>query len=207
MDSAEIRNHYVRQAIGLEFFTIAYMIFEAVAALWIGLASRSTSLETFGLDSLIELVSGGALLWRLKAERRNDDPESIEVIERHAVKFVGWSLVVLAIYVALQSISELITQAKPEPNIWGIALAIASLIVMPILARFKLQIANRIDSRALHADAVESVACAYLSGTLLLGLAANYWLGWWWADAVAAWIMIYFIVREAREALSGKHDE
>ena len=207
MSSVEIRSHSVRQAIGLELFTIAYMLFEAIAALWIGLASRSTSLETFGLDSLIELVSGGVLLWRLKAERRKHDPESIEVIERRAAKFVGWSLVVLAIYVALQSLSELIAQAKPEPNIWGIALAIASLIVMPVLAWFKLQIANRIGSRALHADAIESVACAYLSGTLLLGLAANYWLGWWWADAVAALIMIYFIVREAREALSGEHDE
>ena len=207
MSSVEIRSHYVRQAIGLELFTIAYMLFEAIAALWIGLASRSTSLETFGLDSLIELVSGGVLLWRLKAERHKHDPESIEVIERRAAKFVGWSLLVLAVYVGLQSLGELITQAKPEPNMWGIALAIASLIVMPVLARLKLQAADRINSRALHADAIESVACAYLSFTLLLGLAANYLLGWWWADAVAAWIMIYFIVREAREALSGEHDE
>ena len=116
MSSVEIRGRYVRQAIGLELFTIAYMLFEAIAALWIGLASRSTSLETFGLDSLIELVSGGILLWRLKAERRNQDPESIEVVEQRAAKFVGWSLVVLAVYVALQSISELIIQTKPEPR-------------------------------------------------------------------------------------------
>jgi divalent metal cation (Fe/Co/Zn/Cd) transporter len=204
MNSADVRTQYVRQAIGLEVFTIGYMIFEAIAALWIGLASRSTSLETFGLDSLIELISGSILLWRLNVEQRDHDPDRIEAVEQRASKIVGWSLIALAIYVAFQSASELIAQAKPEPNIWGILLAIASLVLMPILARFKLRAADRINSRALHADAFETIACAYLSFALLLGLAANYFFGWWWADAFAALVMLYFIVREAREALSGE---
>jgi divalent metal cation (Fe/Co/Zn/Cd) transporter len=207
MSSIDVRTQYVRQAIGLELCTIGYMVFEAVAALWIGFASRSTSLETFGLDSLIELVSGSILLWRLNVERRDHDPDRVEAVEQRASKIVGWSLIALAIYVVIQSASELIAQAKPEPNIWGILLAMASLILMPILARLKLRAADRIGSRALHADPFETIACAYLSGALLLGLAANYLFGWWWADTVAALAMLYFIVREAREALSGEHDE
>ncbi len=207
MSSFDGRTQAVRQAIGLELFTIGYMVFEAMAALWIGFASRSTSLETFGLDSLIELVSGSILLWRLNVERRDHDPDRVEAVELRASKIVGWSLIALAIYVAIQSASELITRAKPEPNIWGILLAMAALIVMPILALLKLRTADRINSRALHADAFETIACAYLSGALLLGLVANYLFGWWWADAIAALVMLYFIVREAREALSGKQAE
>ncbi len=87
---------------------------------------------------------------------------------------------------------------------WGIALAIASLVIMPLVARLKLIYAERIQSRALRADAFETIVCAYLSLTLLLGLAANYILGWWWADPLAALAMLYFIVREAREALEGE---
>lgn len=207
MSSTELRTQDVRQAIGLELFTIGYMIFEAIAALWIGLASHSTSLEAFGLDSLLELVSGSILLWRLNIERREHDEERVELVERRAAKFVGWSLIALAIYVAAQSISGLISQATPEPNIWGVLLAIASLVLMPILARLKLRAADRIGSRALHADAFETIACAYLSFTLLLGVAANYFFGWWWADGVAALVMVYFIIREAREALSGEREE
>lgn len=207
MSSVDVRTQDVRQAIGLELFTIGYMVFEAIAALWIGFASRSTSLETFGLDSLIELISGSILLWRLNVERRDHDPDRVEAVEQRASKIVGWSLIALAIYVAVQSAGELITQARPEPNSWGMLLAMASLILMPILARLKLRAADRIGSRALHADAFETIACAYLSGALLLGLAANFLFGWWWADAAAALVMLYFIVREAREALSGEHEE
>lgn len=97
-----------------------------------------------------------------------------------------------------------IIRDQPEASIWGIALAMALLIVMPVLAKLKLRYAERIDSRALHADAFETIACAYLSFTLLLGLGANYLFGWWWADALAALAMLYFIVREAREALAGE---
>jgi divalent metal cation (Fe/Co/Zn/Cd) transporter len=205
--NVEARSTYIQQALHVEIFTISYNALEAIAAIGLGMASRSTSLETFGLDSLIEIAAGLILLWRLKAEQRSADAERIELVERRAAKLVGWSLLALAVYVAVQSVSELIAQAKPDPSLWGIVLAVASLILMPLLGRRKLQLADKISSKALHADAYETIACAYLSFTLFLGLAANYLFGWWWADAIAALAMLYFIVREAREALSGEHDE
>jgi divalent metal cation (Fe/Co/Zn/Cd) transporter len=196
----------VRSALLLEWLTIGYMVFEAVAALGIGFVTRSISLETFGLDSLIEIVSAGVLIWRLNVEVRGGDAEKIESIERRSARVVGFSLFVLAAYVLLQSLYSLLTRAQADANIWGIALALSSLIVMPLLAKFKLNFAQRIHSRALHADAYETIACAYLSFALLVGLAANYLFGWWWADALAALVMLYFIVREAREALSGEEE-
>lgn len=207
MNAIEPRAHFVRQAIQTELFTISYNAIEAIAALTIGVISRSVSLETFGLDSLIEIGAGLVVFRRLKAEQQTADEERVELIERRAAKLVGWSLLALAVYVGIQSIGELITQAKPEPSLLGILLAVASLILMPLLGRRKLELADKISSRALHADAYETIACAYLSFTLLLGLAANYVLGWWWADAAASLVMLFFIVREAREALSGEHDE
>jgi cation diffusion facilitator family transporter len=194
----------LRVAVRLEVFTIAYMVFEALAALVIGVASGSTSLETFGLDSLIELVSGAILLWRLNVEQRGGDAEQVERVEGRAARYVGLTLLGLAVYVTIQSLCQLFNQARPEPTLWGIALALLSLLAMPVLAKLKLRTAARIGSRALHADAYESMACAYLSFTLLLGLGANYLFGWWFADPLASLVMVYFIVREAREALHGE---
>jgi divalent metal cation (Fe/Co/Zn/Cd) transporter len=202
-----LRAGHLRTAVGLELFTVAFVIFEALAALWIGLTTASASLEAFGLDSLIELASGLILLWRLVSEQRSAGQERIELVEHKAARFVGLSLLALAVYIVAQSLYSLVTSAKPEPSIWGIALALTSLVAMIALAKLKLQIAESIRSRALRADGFEAIACAYLSSTLLLGLAANYLFGWWWADPLAALAMVYFIVREAREALSGEHDE
>lgn len=199
-----LRTRDVRGAFALELFTVGYMAFEALAALWIGIATRSVSLETFGLDSLIEIASALVLLWRLSAEGQGNDAERVEVIEQRAARFVGLTLLGLAAFVLVQALYSLITREQPEASIWGIALAMASLIVMPVLAKLKLSYAERIDSRALHADAFETIACAYLSFTLLLGLGANYLFGWWWADPLAALAMLYFIVREARETLAGE---
>lgn len=207
MESQTIHPQNIRRAIYLETFTVAYMIFEAGAALYIGISTASASLETFGLDSIIELVSAFVLLWRLTADQRGADAEHIEHIETRAAKFVGATLFLLAVYVAVQSVYTLITQSRPEASIWGVGLALLSLIIMPVLGKLKLRVADQIHSRALHADAFESIACAYLSFTLLLGLAANYFFGWWWADPVAALVMLYFIVREAREAWAGEHED
>ena len=207
MIANSLRLGQLRQAVWLEVFTIVYMVFEAAAAIWIGWIAASTLLEAFGLDSLIELASGFILLWRLRSEQSNVDQERVELVEQRAARLVGLSLIVLAIYIVLQALYSFVTFAKPEPTLWGIALALASLVIMPVLAKFKLQVAEKINSRALHADAFESIACAYLSFTLLLGLGANFLFGWWWADSLAALIMVYFILREAKEALSGEQDE
>ncbi len=195
------REHHLQRGILLEYLTIAWNITEGIVAVASGAVSGSIALVGFGVDSFIETSSGGILLWRLRAERRGQDAEKVE---RTALKLVGISFLLLAAYVAFDSLKSLIERETPERSIAGIVIAVLSLIVMPWLARAKRKTAGRLDSAALHADSRQTSLCFYLSVILLGGLLLNAILGWWWADPVAALCMIPIIVNEGREALKGK---
>jgi divalent metal cation (Fe/Co/Zn/Cd) transporter len=203
--SAAVRAANVRTAIRIEWLTIGWMIVEAAVAIGAGAAARSIALVAFGLDSVIELFSAAVVLARLRAEDRGAGmtAEQVEHAERQASRLVGWSLIVLAIYVVIRSAQDLAAHAQPESSPAGIAIAIAALFIMPPLVRAKRRISSALDSAALRGDAAEGVVCAYMAATLLAGLALRAAFGWWWADPVAALGIVYFIVREGREALAG----
>lgn len=185
----------------LEYFTIAWNGFEAVVALISGLLAGSISLVGFGLDSVIETVSGGILLWRLHAE---DDPLRRERTELIAHRLVGVCFLLLATYVAIESVRSLWTKATAERSLAGILIAIAAIVVMPLLGRAKRRVAAQMGSRALYADSRQADFCAYLSAILLAGLLLRALLGWWWADPVAALIMTPIIAREGVQGLRGE---
>jgi divalent metal cation (Fe/Co/Zn/Cd) transporter len=195
---------WMRIAIGLVVATMAYNIVEAVIALWSGAAADSIALVGFGLDSGIETAAAAVLLWRLWVEARSADAETIERTERRVHRFVGWTFLALAFYVALQSGWTLWTAAAPEESLVGIVLAVASLVIMPLVSWGKLRAARELGSAALRAEARETLACSYLSFALLLGLAANALAGWWWADPIAALLMVPWLVKEGREGLRGE---
>jgi divalent metal cation (Fe/Co/Zn/Cd) transporter len=194
---ASSRSREERRGRRLEVFTLAWNLAEAGVGVGAAVAAGSIALFGFGIDSVIESVSGGVLLWRLQA---SFGPGR----EERALKLVGWSFLLLAAYVAFESVKALLTHEEPEPSVVGIALACASLVVMPLLARAKRHVASRITSRALHADSRQTDLCAYLSATLLAGLALNAVLGWWWADPAAALVMVPIIVHEGVEGLRGE---
>jgi divalent metal cation (Fe/Co/Zn/Cd) transporter len=191
----------VRLGIWIEVVTIAWMTFEASVAIIVGYMTRSVSLQGFGIDSVIELIAGGVLLWRLLVEQRGGTTNAIEQAERRAAWVTALSLFALSIYIVGDSAFALIIRSRPEASWWGIGLAIAAAIFMPVLWQGKLRVARRIGSAALKADAACSATCAYMSFTLLAGLLLNRLFGWWWADPLAALVLVYFIVREGREAL------
>jgi divalent metal cation (Fe/Co/Zn/Cd) transporter len=195
----------LRLGIWIELIALLWMIIEASIAITTGFATRSVSLEGFGLDSIIELVAGSILLWRLLVEKRGGSIEVVSKAERRASWITGISLIGLALYIVADSAFALLTQSHPQISWWGIGLAIAAAIIMPLLWQGKLRVAKRIESNALKADAVCSITCAYMSFTLLTGLLLNYFFGLWWADALAALALVYFIVREGREALHEAH--
>ena len=153
------------------------------------------------------MFSGGVLLWRLKVEAKGTySSERLEAVERRAAKWVGYSLYLLVVYVLFNSgyglfIAKRVTDT--HESAWGILIGIVAKVGMPILAGYKIKVAARLNSRALRADAVESIVCGYLSIVLMVGLAATRILGWWWLDSVAALALIPFIVKEAREAIHG----
>jgi len=186
----------VRRGRRLEYLTIAWNSAEAAVALIAGLLASSIALVGFGLDSVIEVLSGAIVLWRLLADN--------ERAERLALKVVGVSFLALAAYVAFDSSKTIWLRQAPEHSLPGIILAAVSLIVMPLLARAKRRVAAGIGSRALHADSRQADLCAYLSAILLGGLLLNALLGWWWADPAAGLVMTPIIVNEGREALRGE---
>ena len=184
----------------LECFTIAWNCLEGVVAVIAGLVAGSISLVGFGVDSFIEVTSGAALLWRMSVDA---DAHRRERNERLALRIVGVSFVALAAYIGYESIGDLVRRQAPEHSIAGIILACVSLLVMPLLSRAKRRVANALGSAAMHADATQTDFCIYLSAILLGGLLLNAIFGLWWADPVAALIMVPIIAREGIEGMRG----
>lgn len=197
---ADQRVAMVRRGRNLEYFTIAYNSLEGLIAVVAGLIAGSIVLVGFGFDSLIEVTSGAVLLWRLHADVDEARRERVEAI---SISIVGACFVVLAIYVTYDSVKSLIRREAPEESVIGIVLAAMSLIVMPLLVRAKRKVARSIRSKALMADSKQTELCTYLSAILLVGLMLNALLGWWWADPVAALVMVPIILKEGIEALRG----
>lgn len=182
----------------LEYFTVGWNLVEAGVALGAGWVSGSIALVGFGVDSLIESISGSILLWRLFS------PVHDESREQTALKLVGISFLILAAYVAFDALKSLLVFEPPDTSPVGIGLSVVSLILMPLLARAKRRSAANLNSRAMQADSRQTDLCAYLSAILLGGLALNALLGWWWADPLAALIMVPIITREGFEGLRGE---
>ena len=195
---------WTRRALQLVLVTAGYNVVEAGVALWSGAAAGSIALVGFGLDSVIECVAALALLWRLTVAARGAAAERVEHAERRVLRIVGASFLLLATYVLAQSAWTLWTRSAPAESPVGIALAAVSLVVMPLVSWGKLRAADALGSAALRAEAKETLACAYLSLTLLVGLTANATAGWWWADPVAALAMVPWLVREGLEGVRGE---
>ena len=195
------RSKLVRKGRRLEYFTIAYNSLEGLIAVVAGLMAGSIALVGFGFDSLIEVTSGATLLWRLHSDADESGRERMEAI---TLRIIGVLFLLLAAYVSYDSIKSLIWREQPHESIPGIILAGASLIVMPLLVRSKRKVARGLKSGALMADSKQTELCTYLSAILLAGLLLNALVGWWWADPVAALIMVPIIVKEGLEGLRGE---
>ena len=198
------RDFLLQRGIRLEWFTIGWNSVEAVVAIGAGLLAGSIALVGFGLDSVIETAAGLMVLWRLRREVAGAHNDHVEQAERVALRFVGLTFVALGAYVLYESAHKLWSREAPAESWVGIGLAVCSSAVMPVLALRKRAVARALQSRALAADAVETLVCSYLSITLLLGLGLNALAGWWWADPVAALAMLPLIFKEGIEALRGE---
>ncbi len=200
--NSKSETHY-KKALWLEYFTVAYNVVEGVVSVVAGYLSGSVALVGFGLDSAIESTSGAVLIWRLKQHNRVSK-EREEQVERMAVKLVGASFLLLGLYVLYGAITKLWLEERPDPTLFGIGIAVASIIVMPILARAKSRLADKISSHALKADSRQTWICSILSAALIVGLGLNYLFGLWWADPVSAIVISGLIFREAYNAFRTK---
>lgn len=201
MTDAINRAAAVERGIRLEYLTVVWNLLEGLISLTAGVIAGSVALVGFGVDSWIETSSGAVLLWRFRAEQSGGHAEALE---KKAVRLVGVSFLLLAAYVTWEASVSLLKREVPERSVIGVAVAALSIIVMPLLARAKRRTAKSLSSAALQADSRQSSICGYLSFILLGGLLLNALLGWWWADPVAALIMVPIIVKEGVEGLGGK---
>jgi cation diffusion facilitator family transporter len=191
----------VRRGLVLNWLTIGYNTVEAVISVSAGLVAGSVALVSFGVDSAIEVTSSVAAQWRLRADT---DPERRERVERLTHRIIGVCFLVLATYIVVDSTTTLWQREAPEASPVGIITLVLSIIIMPTLARASRRVARALGSRALEADAAQTSLCAYLSVIALAGVALNAALGWWWADPVAALLMVPIIAREGLEGLRGE---
>jgi len=201
-DNVNTSDPLYKKGLRIEYFNVTYNILEAAAALILGGVASSVALVGFGLDSIVESLSGFVLIWRLsKGITLPKDKE--EKIEERAQKFVAVTFFILGAYVLVQSILTLLDGNPPKESLGGIILAILSLSIMPIVGSIKMKIGKQLNSRALIADAKETFACAFLSFALLLGLAANYFWGFWQADPIAGFVIVYYLIKEGKENWEG----
>jgi divalent metal cation (Fe/Co/Zn/Cd) transporter len=191
----------LRSGVRLEIITVAWMAVEAALAIGAGVVARSVLLTAFGFDSVIELLSGVTLLWRLSSEARGALPRAMEAIERRATVISAALLVLLCAYLVLVGLAGIATQLHPAGSRLGVAVAAAAVLVMPLLAWRKRRVNAVIASAALRADIAETITCAYLAMATLAGAGLNLLFGLWWAEYAAALGLLVFIVLETREAL------
>ncbi len=195
------RRAAVRVGVRLELATVAWMAVEAVVAIGAGIAARSVLLTAFGFDSVIELISGGTLLWRLSSEARGATSERIEAVERRATWISAVLLGLLCIYLFGVGLAGLLARLRPEGSALGVGVAAAAFVVMPLLAWRKQRVNVALNSSALRADIAESITCAYMAAATLGGTALNLIAGLWWAEYAAALVLLIFIGMETKEAI------
>jgi divalent metal cation (Fe/Co/Zn/Cd) transporter len=206
MSGAVDRGAIRRRALALVWVGLIWNLGEAGVALWSGLAAGSVALLAFGFDSLIELFVGGVLIWRLGREWSGGGEEA--AAETRALKLAGFTFFALSAWILVQATGTLGGWfERPGESLVGIALVVASAAVMTLLYVGKIDAARKLGSKALRAEAVESLVCDLQDLTLLLGLGLNALLGWWWADPVAALALIPFLVKEGREAWQGEDED
>ena len=186
----------------LEYFTIGWNTLEGLISVMAGAIAGSISLVGFGVDSFIEVASGTALLWRMSVDA---DESRRERNEKLSLRIVGACFLGLAAYIAWEAIRQLIRSRAPEQSVAGILIAVAALIVMPVLSKAKRRVGRELASAAMDADARQTDFCAYLSAILLGGLLLNFTLGWWWADPVAALVMVPIIAKEGIDGIRREH--
>jgi len=195
-----------KKALSLSYFTVGYNILEGVVSILAGLlAGGSIALIGFGLDSFVESLSGGVMIWRFRKHGRISEEEE-EKVERRAARLVAYTFFVLGAYVLYESIRKLYLREAAEPSLFGIIIAIVSVVVMPVLFYLKYQTGKSIGSRSLVADSKETLACVFLSVSLLIGLGFNYLYGIWQADPVVGLIIVGFLVKEGYETLTEEEE-
>jgi divalent metal cation (Fe/Co/Zn/Cd) transporter len=194
-----MRSQLHKRALSLSYFTVGYNILEGVVSVLAGLWAGSVALVGFGLDSFVESLSGGVMIWRFSQHEKISE-EQEERVDKKAVRLVAYTFFIFAVYILYESVKKLYLHEAPAPTLLGIIIAVVSLIVMPILFYMKNKTGKELGSRSLVADSKQTLACIFLSISLLVGLGLNYIFGLWQADPAVGLVIVVFLVKEGYSA-------
>jgi divalent metal cation (Fe/Co/Zn/Cd) transporter len=194
MDTAS-RNTAIRSGIRAEIVTIVWMAIEAALAVIAGVKAHSVLVTAFGIDSVIELLSGAVLLWRIKNESSPNEAK----IERRAAWISAVLLVLLCAYIIISSGIGLLRHIEAEETVLGLAIAGAAVVLMPLLAAWKRRINRELQSAALRADIAETAACGYMAAIVVAGVLLNRFLHIWWIEYAASLALLFWIAHETKE--------
>lgn len=192
-----------KRALVLSYFTVGYNVLEGAVSILAGSFAGSIALIGFGLDSFIESLSGGVMIWRFAGHEGLSEKEE-ERIERKAITFVGYTFFLLGAYILYESLEKLIFSERPSPSLLGIIIAVVSIIIMPILFYLKYRTGKSMNTASLVADSKQTLACSMLSVALLIGLGLNYWFGIWQADPIIGLVIVALLTREGFHTLKEK---
>ncbi|MFX4300521.1 MULTISPECIES: cation diffusion facilitator family transporter [Roseobacteraceae] len=194
------RQTNLTRGIRVEIASLVYNLIEVVVSVTVGLLTGSAALVSWGLDSTVEATSAGTLIWRLKAEKDGGDKRTVLHRKKVALYVVACAFWIVVAAILYEAVSAFISQEAPGFNWWGIAILFVSLVVNPLLAWGKYRYGKRLDSPALKYDAKDTMICEYQTVVVLAGIGLTQWMGWWWADPVAALLIVPYVAWEAFEA-------
>jgi len=195
-----MKENLKKRARWLSYFTVGYNILEGGVSIFAGWLAGSIALVGFGLDSVVESLSGGVMIWRFRPHVGMTQ-EQEERLEKKAIRLVGYTFFILAAYVSYESVTKLIFQEAPAPSLLGMIIAAISLVVMPGLFYLKYQTGKTLGSVSLMTDSKQTLTCAMLSLALLIGLGLNYLYGVWQADPIIGLLIVGVLIREGVTAL------
>lgn len=206
MSEPALHAQSVRTGVRIELLSITWMAIEAAGTIVAGVLAGSTALEVFGIDSVIEIVGGATLLWRLQVETRGGSVDKIRRAEQRSSWVMGIALLLLAVYIVIASVVALVRHDHASPSALGIVVTVIASVLMPILANRKKRVGRAIGSSALEADGFCSMVCAYMSWLVVIGVIATAVIGWWWIDAVISLSLVYFVGKEGLEQLESARE-
>ncbi|MFC1437349.1 cation transporter [Streptacidiphilus sp. N1-10] len=195
--NATDRNSLLRRGLTLEYVTLGWNVVGIVVLGAAAIAARSVALAGFGLDSLIEIGASTVVVWELSGTGEDR--------QRRALRLIGAAFVLLAGYLAVQSTVVLAAGFRPHHSALGIAWTAVTAAVMFALAAGKARTGAALDNPVLRTEGRVTFVDGVLAAAVLLGLVLNALAGWWWADPLAGYVLVYYAVREAREIFSGHH--
>ena len=184
----------------IEITSLIYNIIEVVFSITAGVITGSSALISWGVDSIVEANSAGFMIWRLHGEVKGISQKEVKKRKKVALSVLSLAFTIATLFILYEAISKLISGEAASVSGWGIGILVVSLFVNPVLAWGKYRYGKKTDSPSLKYDAIDTMICEYQTIVALIGIGLVQWQGWWWADPVAALLIVPYVAWEAFEA-------